>query len=143
MNSLPGTCQSWQTSSSTCLFWSVLVVIQMMMSSLYIGRVVFPTHMYCTSANNFADMQSFEEAMAWGALLGATLPARALKQGLICFHLRRAEQTLLVHCTISECLFVSRCISRAGCEAALRSDRRLCLQSYYLSAAQTVGKACM
>ena len=29
---------------------------------------VFPTHMYCTTANNFADMQSFEEAMAWGAV---------------------------------------------------------------------------
>ena len=34
----------------------------MMMSSLYIGRAVFPTLMYCATANNFADMQSFEEA---------------------------------------------------------------------------------
>ena len=33
-----------------------------------IYRVVFPTHMYCTTANNFADMQSFEEAMVWGAV---------------------------------------------------------------------------
>ena len=29
-------------------------------------RWVFPTHMCCATANNFADMQSFEEAMAWG-----------------------------------------------------------------------------
>ena len=42
-----------------------LVVIHMTMSSLYIDRAVFPTHMYCTTANNFADMQSFDEAMAW------------------------------------------------------------------------------
>ena len=27
-----------------------------------------PHHMYCTTANNFADMQSFEEAMVWGAV---------------------------------------------------------------------------
>ena len=40
----------------------------MMMSSLYIDRVVFPTHMYCATANNFADMQLFEEAMVWGAV---------------------------------------------------------------------------
>ena len=33
--------------------------------------------------------------------------------------------------------------SRAGFETALRSEGRLCLQSYYPSAAQTVGKACM
>ena len=45
-----------------------LVVIHMMMSSLYIDRAVFPTHMYCTTANNFADKQSFEDAMAWGAV---------------------------------------------------------------------------
>ena len=32
--------------------------------------------------------------MFYSALLGATLPARALKQGLICFNLHRAEQTL-------------------------------------------------
>ena len=38
----------------------------MMMSSLYIDRAVFP--MYCATANNFADMQSFEDAMAWGAV---------------------------------------------------------------------------
>ena len=30
--------------------------------------MVFPTHMYCTTAKNIADMQSFEEAMAWGAV---------------------------------------------------------------------------
>ena len=30
------------------------------------------------------------------ALLGATLLARALKQGLICFNLRRAEQTFTI-----------------------------------------------
>ena len=24
--------------------------------------------MYCTTANNFADMQSFEETMVWGAV---------------------------------------------------------------------------
>ena len=41
----------------------------MMMSSLYIDRVVFPTHMYCATANNFAEMQSFEEAMVWGAVI--------------------------------------------------------------------------
>ena len=40
----------------------------MMMSSLYIDRAVFPTHMYCATASNFADMQSFEEAMVWGAV---------------------------------------------------------------------------
>ena len=40
----------------------------MMMSSLYIDQAVFPTHMYGTTANNFADMQSFEEAMAWRAV---------------------------------------------------------------------------
>ena len=68
MSSLSGTCQSWQISSPACLFWSVMVVIQMMMSYLYIDRAVFPTHMYCATANNFADMQSFEEAMAWGAV---------------------------------------------------------------------------
>ena len=33
-----------------------------------IYRRVFPTHMYCTTAKNIADMQSFEEAMAWGAV---------------------------------------------------------------------------
>ena len=31
--------------------------------------MVFPTHMYCTTAKNIADMQSFEEAMAWGAVM--------------------------------------------------------------------------
>ena len=31
--------------------------------------------------------------MFYSALLEATLPARALKQGLICFNLCRAEQT--------------------------------------------------
>ena len=40
----------------------------MMMSSVYIDRAVFPTHMYCATANSFADMQSFEEAMVWGAV---------------------------------------------------------------------------
>ena len=45
-----------------------MVVIQMMMSSLYIDRVVFPTHMYCATANNFAIMQSLEEVMVWGAV---------------------------------------------------------------------------
>ena len=45
-----------------------MVVIQMMMSSLYIDRAVFPIHMYYATANNFADMQSFEEAMEWGAV---------------------------------------------------------------------------
>ena len=46
--------------------------------------------------------------MFYSALLGATLPARALKQGLICFNPCRANKhSLLVHCTISECLFVS------------------------------------
>ena len=40
----------------------------MMMSSLYIDRAVFPAHMYCATANNFADMQSFEEGMVWGAV---------------------------------------------------------------------------
>ena len=30
--------------------------------------MVFPTHMYCTTAKNIADMQSFEEAMAWGTV---------------------------------------------------------------------------
>ena len=34
--------------------------------------------------------------MFYSALLGATLPALALKQGLICFNLRRAEQTLTI-----------------------------------------------
>ena len=48
--------------------WSVMVVIQMMMSSLYIDRAVFPTHLYCATANKLADMQSFEEAIAWGAV---------------------------------------------------------------------------
>ena len=45
----------------------------------------------------------------------------------------------LVHCTISECLSqhelkqIKLCFnSHAGCEAALRSDGRLCLQSHYL-----------
>ena len=33
-----------------------------------IYRRVFPTHMYCTTAKNIADMQSFEEAMAWGVV---------------------------------------------------------------------------
>ena len=33
-----------------------------------IYRREFPTHMYCTTAKNIADMQSFEEAMAWGAV---------------------------------------------------------------------------
>ena len=32
----------------------------------------------------------------YSALLGATLPACALKQGFICFNLRRAEQTLTI-----------------------------------------------
>ena len=45
--------------------------------------------------------------MFYSTLLGATLPARALKQGLICFNLCQAKQTLtidtLYHC---ECLFV-------------------------------------
>ena len=45
-----------------------LLVIHIIMSSLYIDRAVFPTHMYCTTANNFADMQSFEDAMVWGAV---------------------------------------------------------------------------
>ena len=45
-----------------------LVVIHMMMSSLNIDRAVFPTNMYCATANNFADMQSFEEALVWGAV---------------------------------------------------------------------------
>ena len=40
----------------------------MMMSSLYIDQAIFPTHMYCTAANNSAEVQSFEEAMAWGAV---------------------------------------------------------------------------
>ena len=34
--------------------------------------------------------------MFYSALLGATLPARALKQGLICFNPCRAEQTLTI-----------------------------------------------
>ena len=43
--------------------------------------------------------------MFYSALLGATFPARALEQGLICF--KPNKHSLLVHCTISECLFVS------------------------------------
>ena len=69
--------------------------------------------------------------MFYFALLGATLPARALKQGA------RALK-LLVHCTISVCWsqhglkqIKHGFNARAGCEAALRSDGRLCLQSYY------------
>ena len=34
--------------------------------------------------------------MFYSALLGATLPARVLKQGLICFNLCPAEQTLTI-----------------------------------------------
>ena len=34
--------------------------------------------------------------MFYSALLGATLPARALKQSLICFNLHLAEQTLTI-----------------------------------------------
>ena len=34
--------------------------------------------------------------MFYPTLLGATLPARALKQGLICFNLCRAKQTLTI-----------------------------------------------
>ena len=34
--------------------------------------------------------------MFYSTLLGATLPARALKQGLICFNLCLAEQTLTI-----------------------------------------------
>ena len=34
--------------------------------------------------------------MFYSALLGATLPARALKQGLICFNLCRAKQILTI-----------------------------------------------
>ena len=32
----------------------------------------------------------------YSTLLGATFPACALKQGLICFNLRQAEQTLTI-----------------------------------------------
>ena len=45
--------------------------------------------------------------MSYSALLGATLPARALKQGLICFNLCRAEQTLTIGTLCNLCLFVS------------------------------------
>ena len=50
--------------------------------------------------------------MFYSALLGATLPARALKQGLISAEfvsicVQPTKHSLLVHCTISECLFVS------------------------------------
>ena len=39
-------------------------------------------------------------AMFYSALLGATLPARALKQGLIYFNLCRAKQTLTIATSI-------------------------------------------
>ena len=78
--------------------------------------------------------------MFYSALLGATLPARALKHGLICFNLRRAKQTLAIG-TLYHLVFVSSqhrlkqiklCFnSRAGCEGAVRSDGRLFLHSYY------------
>ena len=76
--------------------------------------------------------------MFYSALLGATLPACALKQGLICFSLCRAEQHPLLYIVplVSVCSSrhelkqIKLCFnSRAGCEAALHSDGKLCLQS--------------
>ena len=123
------------------------------------------------------------EVMFYSALLGATLPARALKQGLICFNLRRAEQTLTIG-TLSTCWYIVPIVSVCSdwnklnfvsihvlvvrqhcariegfalshinflsldngprcficaCEDFTPSERSL----LYLSAAQTVGKACM
>ena len=44
--------------------------------------------------------------MFYSVLLGARLPARALEQGLICFNLCRAEQTLTIGTLYNLCLFV-------------------------------------
>ena len=67
--------------------------------------------------------------MFYSALLGATLPVRALKQGLICFNLRRAEQTLVfdrLNTVWNKLNFVSMHVP-----VVMRSDKRLCLQLYY------------
>ena len=40
------------------------------------------------------DHETESRGHLYSASLGATLPACALKQALICFNLRRAEQTL-------------------------------------------------
>ena len=65
MNSLSGTCQSSHLPICFGLSWSGGYTYDDVIS---IYRAVFPPHMYCTTANNFADMQSFEETMAWGAV---------------------------------------------------------------------------
>ena len=71
--------------------------------------------------------------MFYSTLLGATLLARALKQGLICLNLCRAKQTLTIGSSQHGLKKIKLCFnSHAGCEAALRSDGRLCLQSYYM-----------
>ena len=44
--------------------------------------------------------------MFYSALLGATLPARALKQGLISFNMRRAKQTFTIGTMKQLCVFV-------------------------------------
>ena len=66
--------------------------------------------------------------MSNSALLGVTLPARALKQGLICFILYIVPLGSVCssqHGLKQIKLFLN---SRSGCETALRSEGRLCLQ---------------
>ena len=88
----------------------------------------------CCTVAQFMTMELRAVVMFYSALLGATLPACALKQGLICFNLCQAEQTLTIG-TLSRHRLkqIKLCFnSRAGYEAALRSDGRLCLQSHYI-----------
>ena len=81
--------------------------------------------------------------MFYSALLGATLPARALEQGFNLFQSVSSQTNthywyivpLVSVCSSQHGLKqIKLCFnSRAGCEAALRSDGRLCLQSFSIS----------
>ena len=53
----------------------------------------------CCTVTQCMTMELRVVVMFYSALLGATLTARALKQGLICFNLCRAEQTLTIGIT--------------------------------------------
>ena len=70
----------------------------------------------CCTVTQCMTMELRAMVMFYSALLGATLPARALKQGLICFN-----QLVSVCSSRHRLKQIKLCSNlRAGCEAALR-----------------------